>query len=83
VGLCLGVLGALNIDTFLSFLENQLGRRIMSKEIYPLDFLPIDLRIFDIALIICGVIFLSVFASMLPAFRAAKSNPVVMLRGDS
>ena len=83
MGLCLGVLGALNIDTFLSFLENQLGRRIMSKEIYPLDFLPIDLRIFDIALIICGVIFLSVFASMLPAFRAAKSNPVVMLRGDS
>jgi lipoprotein-releasing system permease protein len=55
----------------------------MSKEIYPIDFLPIDLRIFDIALIICGVIFLSVFASMLPAFRAAKSNPVVMLRGDS
>jgi lipoprotein-releasing system permease protein len=81
-GLFLGVLGAINIDSFVSFLDNQLGRRVMSKEIYPLDFLPIDLRALDIALISCGVVVLSVCASLLPAYRAAKGNPIVMLRGD-
>lgn len=81
-GLFLGVLGAINIDSFVSFLDNQLGRRVMSKEIYPLDFLPIDLRVVDIALIIFGVVFLSVCASFLPAYKAAKGNPIVMLRGD-
>ncbi|MDA9611994.1 ABC transporter permease [OM182 bacterium] len=81
-GLFLGVLGALNIDSFVSFLENQLGRRLMSKEIYPLDFLPIDLRALDLTLIIIGVIFFSVCASLLPAYKAAKGNPIVMLRGD-
>ena len=82
-GLFLGVLGAINIDSFVSFLDNQLGRRVMSKEIYPLDFLPIDLRALDIALISCGVVVLSVCASLLPAYRAAKGNPIVMLRGDN
>ena len=81
VGLFLGVLGALNIDSFVSFLDNQLVRPLMSKEIYPLDFLPIDLRIFDLALIIIGVVFLSVCASLVPAYKAAKGNPIVMLRG--
>lgn len=81
VGLFLGVLGALNIDSFVSFLDNQLGRPLMSKEIYPLDFLPIDLRILDLALIIIGVVFLSVCASLVPAYKAAKGNPIVMLRG--
>lgn len=81
-GLVLGILGALSISDLASMMEQALGMQIFSAEVYPIDFLPSELRLADILLVSTGVLALSLLATLYPAHRAAAIQPAAALRGE-
>lgn len=82
IGVVLGIVGALQISDFALFLERRLGLQLLSAEVYPIDFLPSQLLLSDVLLVILGVMFLSALATLYPARRAAAVQPAEALRGD-
>lgn len=82
IGLVLGVIGALQISNFASFIERVFDLQLLSADVYPIDFLPSALRISDIVSVLIGVFLLSLLATYFPARRAAAIQPAEALRAD-
>ena len=81
-GLLLGVAAALSVSDLTSLAEGALGVQIFNAEVYPIDFLPSQLRWGDVAVVSAGVMFLSLLATLYPARRAAAIQPAEALRGE-
>jgi len=80
LGVSLGVLFALNIETIRGFLESLLNTKFFSPEVYFLSQLPAKLEwrsVLDVSLL--GIIS-SLLATIYPAIKAAKEDPVKILR---
>lgn len=82
IGVVLGVIGALQISDFAGWLESSWDIQILNAEVYPIDFLPSQLRLADVLRVIVGVLLLSMLATLYPARRAAAIQPAEALRGD-
>lgn len=82
IGLVVGVVLALTVSDIFAWFEARSGMELLSAEVYPVDFLPSELRLTDIVTICCGVFFLSLVASLYPAWRAARVLPAAALRAD-
>ena len=82
LGVAFGVLGALTVSDLAAAWEQATGLHIFSAEVYPIDFLPSQLRLTDIALVSLGVLTLALLATLYPARRAAAIQPAEALRGD-
>lgn len=82
IGLALGIFFSLTISDFASFMESALGIQLLSAEVYPVDFLPSQLRFGDIVWVSIGVLALSVIATLYPAFRASRVQPAEALRSE-
>lgn len=82
IGLVLGVIGALQISGFASFIEQAFNLQLLSADVYPIDFLPSALRMSDIVSVLVGVLLLSLLATYFPARRAAAIQPAEALRAD-
>lgn len=79
IGSVLGVLVALNLTRLIKGLESLLGHQFLSGDIYFVDFLPSQVNSFDVALVSCTAIVLSLLATWYPASRASKLNPAAVL----
>lgn len=79
-GLVTGILISLTISDFMQWLEQVLGFELLSAEVYPVDFLPSELRLTDVLSVSAGVVFLCFLASIYPAWRAARVHPAEALR---
>ena len=80
IGLILGLWFCHNIENIRQFLQNIAGRDLFSAEIYFLSKLPArvdNLEVLTVALI---SLLLSFLATLYPAYRAAKFDPVEALR---
>ncbi len=80
IGLILGVLFCKNIENIRQFLQNLSGRELFSAEIYFLSRLPAEINPTEVATIVGLSLLLSFLATLYPAYRAAKMDPVEALR---
>ena len=84
IGILLGVIGgvwlASNIETLVPALENMLGYKFLSPDVYYISDLPSDMHWSDVILISVVSFVLCLLATIYPAFRAANTLPAEALR---
>jgi lipoprotein-releasing system permease protein len=80
LGFALGIAFALNIDSIRLFLEGLTGAELWSAEIRFLSRLPAEVRVDDVLRIVGMGLGLSFLATLYPAWRAARVDPVEALR---
>jgi len=81
LGLILGLSFAYNIENIRQFLQTVTGTNLFDPLIYYLSQLPVEINLYDIATIVILSLALSFLATIYPAFRAARLDPVEALRG--
>ena len=79
-GVILGIIGSLQISNFAAYLENMFSINLLNAEVYPIDFLPSQLSIFDVGGVATGVFILSILATLYPSSKAASTLPAQSLR---
>ena len=80
IGTVLGILGALNVSTLVTWLEGLSGQQIFSSDVYFISTLPSELRAEDVLLVTLAALSLSFLATLYPAWRAAQTQPAEALR---
>jgi lipoprotein-releasing system permease protein len=79
-GLVLGLLFTDNIQTLQRWLEDLLGTELFSAEIYYLSQLPAKIDPGEVVTVVVMALALSFLATIYPAWRAARLDPVEALR---
>lgn len=79
-GLVLGIAFADNIEAIRQFLQGLTGTELFSAEIYFLSQLPAEVNWGEVARVIAMALALSFGATIYPAWRAARLDPVEALR---
>jgi lipoprotein-releasing system permease protein len=80
LGLGLGVAFAANIETIRQWLQSLTGTTLFDAEIYFLSQLPAEMDTSEVVLVCVMSLALSFLASIYPAWRAARLDPVEALR---
>jgi lipoprotein-releasing system permease protein len=80
VGTLLGVLLSLGITDIVAAVESLLQVQFLNSDVYPVDYLPSDLRLQDLLLVCSCAFVISVLATIYPAWRAARVQPAEALR---
>ncbi len=80
LGLMLGLLFCHHIEAIRQGLQNLLGQDLFSAEIYFLSKLPAKVDNFEVIMVVGISLLLSFLATLYPAYRAAKLDPVEALR---
>ena len=80
LGLILGVLFCHNIEAIRQGLQTLMGRDLFSAEIYFLSKLPAKVDNLEVLTVVVISLLLSFLATLYPAYRAAKMDPVEALR---
>lgn len=80
IGTAVGTLFAYNIENIKQFLEKVFGLDLFNPTIYFLSQLPSRVFVGDIILISSMSVLLSFLATIYPAYKASKTNPVDILR---
>jgi lipoprotein-releasing system permease protein len=79
-GAVLGILFANNIESIRQWLQGLTGTELFSAEIYFLSKLPAEIDWTEVCAVILMAFFLSILATLYPAWRASKLDPVEALR---
>ncbi|MBI5940733.1 MAG: lipoprotein-releasing ABC transporter permease subunit [Caulobacterales bacterium] len=79
-GLVAGVLFCLNIEHIQRFIEWVTGVNVFSADVYYLSHLPAKLDWGEVAIVTGWSFLLSVMATLVPAWRASRMDPVEALR---
>jgi len=80
VGGLIGTLFAVNIESIRQWLQGLTGTELFSDEIYFLSELPAVVEWNEVFVVIGMAMILSILATLYPAWRAARLNPVEALR---
>jgi len=79
-GLAAGIFTSLNIETIQSFFSWISGVDVFNRELYFLSRLPSKMDVKQAAMVVVMALILSFLASLLPAWRASRLDPVEALR---
>lgn len=79
-GVLFGLLFCDNIETIRRFLQSLTGTDLFSAEIYFLSKLPAEVDPVEVVSVVAMALFLSFAATLYPAWRAARLDPVEALR---
>ena len=79
-GVAAGIALAVNVDVVVPFIENLLGFKFLSKDVYQISDLPSELRAADVLLTAFFSFVVCLLATIYPSYRAAKINPAEALR---
>jgi lipoprotein-releasing system permease protein len=80
LGVSLGVVLTLNMDSVEPFLERTLGFHLFDPEVYAVTAIPTDLHPGNVAWIAGAALVLTLLATLYPALRAARVPPAEALR---
>ena len=80
IGIVAGVLTGWNVETIVPAIENVLGFKFLSKDVYMIPDLPSDVQAMDVATIGLVSLALSFLATIYPSWRASRVNPAEALR---
>ena len=85
VGIALGIIFGISIafviDDLVSLMDSVLGLGLMDE--YFIQYLPVDIRLEDICYVAFSSIIICGLATIYPAWKAAKANPVEALKYES
>ena len=79
-GVAGGVAVALNLDVIVPAIERLIGTKILSSEVYLIDYLPSDVQMSDVSTIALVSLLLALLATLYPSYRAARTQPAEALR---
>lgn len=80
VGVLLGCCLSLLLPDIVSWLESALQFQFLKTSVYPVDYIPSDLRPNDVLLIAVVAVVMSLVATLYPAWRASRVQPAQALR---
>ncbi len=80
LGIGLGLLLALNVDTIVPFLERSFGFQIMDSDVYYITSIPSEVHLSNVLAIGVAALLLTALATVYPALRAARTAPAEALR---
>ncbi len=80
LGAALGSLASLYISSAIAGLESLFGFKILNAAVYFIDYIPAQLLLGDVLLVSAAALLLSFFATLYPAWRAARTQPAEALR---
>ena len=80
LGVVGGVLLALNVTDLVNWIQRVFNVQFLSSNIYFVNYLPSDIKWMDVVVISVASLFLSLIATIYPARRASKLDPVESLR---
>jgi lipoprotein-releasing system permease protein len=79
-GLLLGLTLAFHLEAALGFIERLFGIQILSGDVYYIDHLPSKVVVSDVVWITGVSLAISLLATLYPAWRAARVDPIEALR---
>jgi lipoprotein-releasing system permease protein len=82
IGFLLGLVFCLNIENIRQFIQALSGTELFSAEIYFLTQLPAVVDPNEVTQVVLMGLGLSLLATLYPSWRAARTDPVVMLRNE-
>lgn len=84
IGTLLGVIGgvalAWNVTDVVNVIQNVFHVQFLSSNVYFVNYLPSEIQVGDVVKISVASLFLSLIATVYPAWRASKMDPVESLR---
>ena len=80
IGLVLGVVLALNVETIVPWMELTFNFQIMPGDVYYVTEIPSEIHLLDVVLISVVAFFVAVLATIYPSRRAASVAPAEALR---
>jgi len=82
LGALLGCLGAYFVSAAVVGLESLLHIQFLDLSIYPIDYVPSDLRFSDVGTVVAVALVLNLLATLYPAWKAARVQPALVLRHE-
>jgi lipoprotein-releasing system permease protein len=82
IGSAAGFAGSLVVTDFVAGLETLLGINFLNTDVYPVSFLPVDIRWSDIFLVGSTAFAMCVLAALYPALRASRLAPAAVLHQE-
>ena len=82
MGSGVGLLGSAWSGEIVALIETLLDVQFLTTDIYPIDYIPADVRLFDVLAIAGITALMCFFAALYPAHRAAKFLPAEVLRHE-
>lgn len=76
IGAFIGIAFSVLLTPFTEYLKNSFGIVLLNEELYFISFIPSQLKISDIMIIVTTAMSLSVAASLYPALKASRTNVV-------
>ena len=80
LGITLGLILALHVDTIVPFLERAFGFHIFDPDTFASSAIPSEVHWSNIAVIAVAALLLTALATVYPAIRAARTAPAEALR---
>jgi lipoprotein-releasing system permease protein len=80
IGLVLGILLALNVTEIVNWIQAVFGVQFLSSSVYYVNYLPSKLQWMDVLKVSFSALLMSFIATLYPALRASKIQPVEALR---
>ncbi|QQG30533.1 lipoprotein-releasing ABC transporter permease subunit LolE [Pectobacterium carotovorum] len=82
IGAVIGVIATLQLTPIIRGIESIIGHKLLSGDIYFIDFLPSELHMMDVFVVLGTSLVLSLIASWYPARRASRIDPARVLSGQ-
>ncbi len=80
LGLALGLLLSLVVTDLVQGLERLLDLQFLKSDVYPISYLPVDVRWQDVVLVGGVALLMAFMATIYPAWRASRVQPAEALR---
>ena len=80
IGFIIGLLFTSNIQKIQNLLESITGSDLFAAEIYFLSKLPAKIDFYEVGLVVLFALVLSLLATLYPAWRASRVDPIKVLR---
>lgn len=80
IGIFTGCILALAVQEFVLFIESVFAIQFLQSDVYPLTYLPSEIRVEDIVSVAATAMSMSLLATLFPAWKASKVQPAEALR---